>query len=280
MNQVDLHLHSCLSDSSLSVADILAIVKKQKLKAFSITDHDTFAAYEQIKSQELPCPLIKGIEISTMDALTNQSVHILGYGFSKDTPHITALCEKTLRHVQEQSLWQIQQLQAHGYAISLEEVKELAKDSTAIYKQHILQALVNHGYMESIYAALYQTLFKNQGICHAKLVLPRVEEAIHAIHADHGIAVLAHPFASHMEHDLERMYQLGINGVEVYHSSHDQHMVAFLHAFAKDYRLIETGGSDAHGCFGNEPMIGVVNPFWEKEENCLCNLNYWKQHES
>ena len=110
----------------------------------SITDHDTFAAYRHILYDMLPCTLIKGIEISAFDEVAQRQVHILGYGFGEDTPHVDALCEAILRQRRAISLWQVQQLIDHGYQISLKEVECMAQQSTAIYKQHIMDVMIRH----------------------------------------------------------------------------------------------------------------------------------------
>ena len=48
MNHVDLHIHSACSDSSLTVAQILSLAGESHMQMISITDHDTFAAYQHI----------------------------------------------------------------------------------------------------------------------------------------------------------------------------------------------------------------------------------------
>lgn len=273
MNQMDLHIHTHCSDSSLSVQEVISYAQDIGLKAISITDHDTFRAYEQLDATCLPIRLIKGIELSAYDEQCNQSVHILGYGFSKETPHVDALCERVNQQMIEKALWQIEQLQTHGYPIRKEAVLENAKNSSAIYKQHLLSELIQQGVCSDLYSSFYQTTFKQGGICDRRISYPSIQETIQAIHNDHGIAVLAHPFASHVEQDLYRIYRMGINGIEVYHSSHTKEMVAYLHAFAKTYAILETGGSDHHGTYGKEPMIGEVNEYWQSEGACLCRMN-------
>ncbi len=107
MNHVDLHIHSSCSDSSQDVAQILSLAREARMQTISITDHDTFAAYRQIAYDTLPCTLIKGIEISAFDEVAKRQVHILGYGFGEDTPHVDALCEAALRQRRAISLWQV-----------------------------------------------------------------------------------------------------------------------------------------------------------------------------
>ena len=276
MNKVDLHIHSNHSDGSASVDAILELVKQYKLCAFSICDHDTFAAYEECTGKDIYGQLIKGIEVSCVDSLSNQSVHILGYVPFHPTRHIDALCAPTLALVEQRSLWQIHQLQAHGYDICEAEVRNYVQHGQVIYKQHILQVLIQKGYCKEIYGSLYQNLFKHQGICQKDITYPSVAEGIAAIHADGGIAILAHPFNSKVEQELLRYMELGVDGIEVYHSSHTEEQIRQLHAFVQRYQLLETGGSDFHGIYGQEPMLGEVQSTWCNEEMCVCKMKYWK----
>ena len=179
MNRIDLHIHSVCSDSSLTVAQILSIAKESRMQMISITDHDTFAAYRHIPYDMLPCTLIKGIEISAFDDVAQRQVHILGYGFGEDTPHVDALCEATLCQRRAISLWQVQQLIDHGYQISLKEVECMAQQSTAIYKQHIMDVMIRHGYSDTIYSDVYRKLFKNNGICVCPFIRIRESPCLH-----------------------------------------------------------------------------------------------------
>lgn len=271
MNHVDLHIHSACSDSSLTVAQILSLAGESRMQMISITDHDTFAAYQHIPYDTLPCTLIKGIEISAYDHVAKRQVHILGYGFGEATPHVDALCEAALRQRNSISLWQVQQLINHGYQLTMEEVKRTAKQATAIYKQHIMDVMMRHGYSDAIYSDVYRKLFKNNGICVCPTAFVSVEAAIRAIHKDQGIAVLAHPYSSRVSASIPEYVQIGLDGIETWHSSHGQKQVDDLHAIAKRYKLIETGGSDTHGRYGEEPALGQVNPFMKDEDVSVCS---------
>lgn len=271
MNRIDLHIHSVCSDSSLTVAQILSIAKESRMQMISITDHDTFAAYRHILYDMLPCTLIKGIEISAFDEVAQRQVHILGYGFGEDTPHVDALCEAILRQRRAISLWQVQQLIDHGYQISLKEVECMAQQSTAIYKQHIMDVMIRHGYSDTIYSDVYRKLFKSNGICVCPASFVSVEAAIRAIHKDQGIAVLAHPYTSRVTESIPEYVRIGLDGIETWHCSHGQKQVDDLHAIAKRYKLIETGGSDTHGRYGEEPVLGQVNPFMKDEDVSVCS---------
>ena len=50
MNQIDLHIHSTYSDGSYSVEDIIKEAQRKQLTWYSICDHDTFAAYDNLST--------------------------------------------------------------------------------------------------------------------------------------------------------------------------------------------------------------------------------------
>lgn len=68
MNQIDLHIHSTYSDGSYSVEDIIKEAQRKQLTWYSICDHDTFAAYDNLSTW--PKGLLMGIEISAHDDLS------------------------------------------------------------------------------------------------------------------------------------------------------------------------------------------------------------------
>jgi len=76
---IDLHSHSNESDGSCSPARLVEEAVRAGVDVLGITDHDTFAGYDQalgvarVRGVELVC----GIELSTK--LHDHSVHLLGY---------------------------------------------------------------------------------------------------------------------------------------------------------------------------------------------------------
>ena len=48
-NLIDLHTHSYISDGSCSPTDVIKAAKKNKLKAISLTDHDSIAGLKEAR---------------------------------------------------------------------------------------------------------------------------------------------------------------------------------------------------------------------------------------
>ena len=82
-NLIDLHTHSYISDGSCSPTDVIKAAKKNKLKAISLTDHDSIAGLKEAKiaAEDSNIELINGIEISALYKDGNM-IHILGYGMT------------------------------------------------------------------------------------------------------------------------------------------------------------------------------------------------------
>ena len=80
-NLIDLHTHSYISDGSCSPTDVIKAGKKNKLKAISLTDHDSIAGLKEAKiaAEDSNIELINGIEISALYK-DGRLLHILGLG--------------------------------------------------------------------------------------------------------------------------------------------------------------------------------------------------------
>jgi predicted metal-dependent phosphoesterase TrpH len=67
-----------------------------------------------------------------------------------------------------------------------------------------------------------------------------------------GVAVIAHPFASHRgqilkPEDFSELVAAGLNGIEVDHRDQNPDERAMLRSIARELDLVITGSSDYHG---------------------------------
>lgn len=261
--KVDLHVHSHYSDGSCSVEEVMEMASKNGVTHLSLVDHDTIDGIQaaQIEGEKHDITVIPGIEISAYDFIRNRKVHILGYQFDKEATHIRELCDPLLKRRHENSLWQIEQLQKHDYAIQFEEVAKKAGMSGIIYKQHIMHCLLDHHFTTPLYQELYQTLFKGDGICARDIEYVDAVAAVRAIKADNGYAVLAHPGQLNSFDFIPELVENGLDGIECNHFDHSKEDCDRVEQYAKTYGLFMTGGSDFHGDYGKPIAIGdVVSP--------------------
>ena len=116
----------------------------------------------------------------------------------------------------------------------------------SIGRPHIAQALIAHGYAESISDAFAR--FLGQG---APAYVPRYklspEEGIALVRGASGVAVLAHPGVHRLERRIQDWVVSGLQGIEVSHTEHSPEDEKRCRRVAKEHGLLMTGGSDFHG---------------------------------
>lgn len=256
---VDLHVHTNISDGAYGMEKTLKMALESGITHIAITNHDTVEGLAQAVNMgvKLGIEVITGVEISAKDPITGQLVHVLGYNFSLGAKNITELCKPILLKQQARSLWQIDALIKNGYQIDVMKIKAQRKGHP-IYKQHIMEELIANGYTDKIYSDLYKTLFKNQGICVKQDMncYPDATQAVKAIRADGGIAVLAHPGSQNSLPMLKKLVAAGLNGIELQHSKNNVEIQKKIIELAKYYGLILTGGSDFHGKYDTVQEFG------------------------
>jgi predicted metal-dependent phosphoesterase TrpH len=263
---IDLHCHTNISDSNLSIAGLLKQAQSIGLKYLAVTDHDTTkglkAAVELGPTFKIK--VIPGIEISAFDAQTGKKVHILGYYVNPDSGRLDNFCEDVVKRRHQAALDSLTVIQEEGYNISLEQVQKYVSNGTGIYKQHIMQALVDAGYTDDLLNGLYKKLFSSKkpyGLAYRPIKYVDAGEAVRAVIADGGTPVLAHPLLYANLDSLPGLIENGLKGIEVYHPEHNQKDIPFLLNLARQKNLIVTGGSDYHGGYGQQKeKLGAFSP--------------------
>lgn len=256
----DMHMHSTMSDGTLSVEALVAEVKRAGVHAFSITDHDTVAGWEQTRqlAREHGLETVIGTEISTR--IESHELHILGYGFDPDDAALAELfgSQKAARHRRIPLI--VQRLNELDVPLTVEQVMDVAKDSNP-GRPHVAQALLNGGHVASIEEAF--TRYLGDGApAHIRKEVPTPQRAVRAIAQAGGRAVWAHPLARPLqrtggvEHMAGELARAGLFGLEVTHPSQTPYQRKRLRKIARRFNLFETGGSDFHGAVTPHLTLG------------------------
>lgn len=250
----DLHCHSRNSDSSVSVERIITLAKCFNLDYIALTDHDTLAGVAEAKllCKKYGVNLITGVECSCLDKERGRPVHMLCYQ-PHDIKTLQTHLDKTLESRRLQKLEIIEKVQKL-YPVKLEDVLKFQGESQSIYECHIMQALAETGYTNTICGDLMSELMSRKGSCYVPTKYCDVRETLRVIKDCGGKAVLAHP----EEYDsLDLAVELAennlIQGVEVFHPRNSEETREILLKIARKYNLIITGGSDFHGQFSKKP---------------------------
>jgi predicted metal-dependent phosphoesterase TrpH len=264
---IDLHTHTTCSDGTDSP---FALVKKALaagVTTLAITDHDSTAGWDEAISAIQPqIELVLGAEIS---CLTNDgiSVHMLGLLFDGENQAMQQLFADSRDTRIPRMRKMVDLLHADGINISLDDVYRAAPDGATIGRPHLADALVANGVVATRDEA-FLDLLNNGSKYYVSHAAPTPADAIRAIRAAGGVAVIAHPFASRRGETLDTssftdLVEAGLNGIEVHHRDQNAEEQASLTAIAKSLNLAITGSSDYHG---TGKLNGLAENVTDEEE--------------
>jgi predicted metal-dependent phosphoesterase TrpH len=253
--KADLHVHSAWSDGSLSVPELVRFAKALGLGALSITDHDTMAGQREAleEGKRRGIRIIPGVEVSALDGETGRKVHILGYRV-EDTEGLTRACRPYLEDRGRANREAGKLIRAAGYPVGDEEFLAYAGQGGILYRQHLMHALADRGYTNTIYGPLYARLFGPGGLAVAASAYMAVEEAVRLIRDCGGYPVLAHPFMYDSLDSVPKLVRHGLAGIECWHHTQTPERERLVREKAEHYRLFLTGGSDFHGLYSEKPL--------------------------
>lgn len=267
--KVDLHCHTNISDCSLSIEEILELAIEEEVTHLAITNHDTTMGLEEAVKlgMDRGIEIVPGIEISAYDFKRETRVHILGYFIEPGHPAIDQLCTPLVEKRHQASEIMVGKLIEAGYSIRWDQVEKFAEGGTGVYKQHIMHALLESGYTETIYGDLYKKLFSRgkageaPGIAFVLLQYVDCKSAVEAIRQAGGVPVLAHPGQYRNFEAVPELVVCGLEGIEVWHPLHGPEDEERASQLALQYDLVMTGGSDFHGFYGEkEVRLGCKDP--------------------
>ena len=249
MTKADLHIHSTVSDGSETIEDILKAAEKKGLHFISITDHDTVSQLGQIPPGTR-VKVIGGVEISAADK-DGMKAHLLGYNLQRPEP-VAEVTRPVLEARNRNSERQAEILIRHGYRIDMGKLARA--DGKYLYKQHIMDYLVSTGQVPRMFNGFYQSTFKNHGICDFDIEYADVFEALEAVKAAGGQAVLAHCGQQQNFDLIPALARRGLDGLELNHHTNSPGDRALIRKYAEEYGLFLTGGSDYHGRYEPQPF--------------------------
>lgn len=265
---VDLHTHTSYSDGILSPIEVLALAKKENVGLLSITDHDTveeIRKYKSILHNDKDVKFVDGIELSIK--VNHGRMHILGYGIDIEN-----------KQLNDKLAW-IKENKINSFLTIYEEVKreynlefsnkKLADLIQSVYTEghtinrvDIAKMCVEEGYAFDVKDAFNKYLISAYENTRKYRKGINYEEAINLINNSSGISVLAHPKSLELNQKeflilLKDLIKCGLNGIEVYHSSHTKEEMMFYKGICLEYGLFITGGSDFHG--SNKPDVKLAH---------------------
>ena len=248
---IDLHTHTTCSDGTDRPRDLVNKAIVQGLEVLGISDHDTTSGWEEAR-QALrgSLKLALGAEISCLTT-DGVSVHMLGMLFDPYHKEMQTVLEETRDGRLPRMRKMIEKMRAEGMDISIEDVEKAMPVGATMGRPHLADALVAKKIVKSRDEAFID-LLHNDSRFYVSHAAPTPVEAIALIRRAGGVAVIAHPFASHRGQilkpdDFADLVAAGLNGIEVDHRDQNPDERAMLRAIAQELDLVVTGSSDYHG---------------------------------
>ncbi len=245
LRRADLHTHTCFSDGKLTPTQLVQKAVEFGIKALAVTDHDTLGGLHEARAEgeKSDIEIVSGVELSVHVGETE--VHMLGYFFDHEDAALTEFLDAYRGRRIDRGIKMVERLNALGLPLDFEAVEREAGDGV-IGRPHIARAMEAAGLVEH-YGDAFQLYLADKGpACVAKHEFPAAE-ALQLLHEAGGIGVLAHPGHWTADADLMYLIRVGLDGIESLHPAHDEMLVRYYRQVARDFLLIETGGSDYHG---------------------------------
>ena len=256
----DLHAHTRYSDGTYTPQELVDLAEEIGLSAVALTDHNNVGGLtEFLKAGEgKKVETVAGVEFST-DYLDTE-LHILGLFIKpQDFDKITALFFDMGKRKEESNQLLAENLKKAGYDIEYAEVKVRTANGH-VNRTHFAEVLMEKGYVSSIAEAFDGVLSKGNGF----YVQPKrldAFETISFIKSIGAVSVLAHSFLNLDEEGLRiflpKAIELGLDGMETVYSTYDKETEEKARRIAKEFGLLESGGSDFHGTRKPDIRLGI-----------------------
>lgn len=268
---VDLHLHTCFSDGTSRPGELLELVRKAGLSAFSVTDHDTLEGYHALGPLLTPADaeLVIGVEMSV--SVDNRDMHLLAYLFDPEDQRLNEALNSFQQRRIERGKIMVTKLNDMGINITFEDVQRVA-GGAVVGRPHVARAMHEKNAVK-YYEEAFQKYIGSDGPAYVPKANFTPQEAIELTHEAGGLAVLAHPGIDDKAQHLDMLLGLGLDGIEVYHPAHTQADIDRFKHLAERYRLVITGGSDYHGSESRYSMVGSQ----KVPRSCLENMKATKK---
>ncbi|MDR3640529.1 MAG: PHP domain-containing protein [Humidesulfovibrio sp.] len=247
--RIDLHTHSTVSDGTLTPAQLMRAAKDAGLCAIALTDHDTFDGLPEARAEAAAqgVELVPGCELS-LD-YCGLTTHLLALFVDERPGNVVGELTRVKQARICRNETMLEKLKAVGVHLRREDVERHA--SGVVGRPHMALAMLEAGVVRTFEEA-FSRFLGTSGLAYVPKAKLTPSEAIRAIHADHGLAVLAHPYLlsqrpREIEAILTELAEIGLDGVEVYYTEHSDKYTALLSSLANRLKLLESGGSDFHG---------------------------------
>ncbi|WP_052078383.1 PHP domain-containing protein [Spirochaeta lutea] len=246
---IDLHSHTTASDGSLSPGELVSLAKELGITHLAVTDHDTVAGLPEAmrEAERLGITLIPGIEIEI--AYAKGAFHLLGLGIYDYHHTMELLIDQAQAERTRRNLRIVKRMNAAGIPGDYGSIQAQTQ-GTVIGRPHFAQYLVQKGWAKTVQDAFDRFLGQGKPLFEPRQGID-LAAGIQAIHMAGGKAIIAHPLSLHLnwsplKRSLQEWKELGLDGIEAYHSRMSSRDSGKVLRIARELGLLVSGGSDFH----------------------------------
>lgn len=255
---IDLHVHSTASDGTFTPEKLA--VSGRNFTLMALTDHDNMDGVERFLSEcerlGVPGRRLAGVEISVQPGEEYRQFHMLGLGVDPKNERFAGFLLKIREGRIERNRKMCARLAELGYPFDESELRKYA-GGEIVARPHIARVMMDHGWARSVMDA-FERFLKVGRCAYVARYRPEPEEAIEAIHAAGGVAVMAHPRywtdnSEMLKKGLTRLKDAGLDGVEAIYQANERRETVEHLMVARELGYMITAGSDFHGA--NKPSV-------------------------
>ncbi|HUZ18224.1 MAG TPA: PHP domain-containing protein [Spirochaetia bacterium] len=247
---IDLHTHSTFSDGSLRPRELVRRAVREGLSALALTDHDTVEGTVEAREEcaRHGLEFIAGVELEATS--TEGELHILGLDLQEPLDEVERALDATRRERTNRNVAILRLIRDDGVEAEMDEVEAFA-GGNVVGRPHFAAFLVRRGIAATVQDAFDRFLGRGKPYyLPRRTLLP--EEVVELIKTAGGRPIIAHPMtlgipAERLGALLKRYRDIGIEGVEAYHSGAPLAACREIERIARDLGLRVTAGSDFHG---------------------------------
>ncbi len=261
----DIHLHTPDSDGRAKFTEIVDQALLNDVDLLVVTNHETLTLnrldeYQEIASNYRIIVPFEGVEVTTVTEIYGQPImfDVLCYGHTLVDAQFNELLEASLKFEYDYYDAHLQKI-AWDFGVDIPGVRSLStyeennvKYPSSRVTRRILWQNVTH--LTSISYDEFKQMVPKRLPVDAPIDTNKLVGIVSELG---GVSVIAHPIKSlnhleqsHIRYFIDKMislHELGLNGIEVNHRSHNLDTRSMLSHMCKNIGVIPTGGSDFHG---------------------------------
>lgn len=274
MQYANLHLHSTYSDAGFTPHQLVIIGKALGYSALALTDHQTDGGWQEFKRSAECNGITPVLGAEFYGRFEGKTLHLTALDYDYNHPGIRALIRRECEAMTQWTRRRYERAVEKGWisGLSWEQILSLCGPDTWIchdtvqYAAKVLRAVP----YDFDWSTFRENTWKAAEVKAWKQPFPTAEEVISTVRDAGGVIAWAHPDVVFPR--IEKLVELGLNGIEVSHPDMTEEATCDAEEAARKFNLYRCGGTDHTGPMsanGGRFAIPVFNGISEEDFRIL-----------